>query len=59
MPTNPPNGYHTVTPFVIVRDSVAFLPSLPMRSEPRSWHASRARTAPSATPRRGSAIPSS
>jgi PhnB protein len=25
MPTNPPEGYHTVTPFVIVRDSAKFL----------------------------------
>jgi PhnB protein len=25
MPVNPPEGYHTVTPFVIVRDSVKFL----------------------------------
>ena len=25
MPTNPPEGYHAVTPFVIVRDSVKFL----------------------------------
>ena len=25
MPTNPPSGYHSATPFVIVRDSVAFL----------------------------------
>ena len=25
MPTNPPSGYHSATPFVIVLDSVAFL----------------------------------
>ena len=25
MPTNPPEGYHSVTPFVIVRDSAKFL----------------------------------